>query len=266
MKILCPTDMSEHSITALKYAINLSNDLDAELHILTVYQVPRKSSSFISIDEQVEKNTKEDLDHAMAAVRPIIKNDREPHVHIFKGHAVPIILNYSDANDIDLIVMGTQGDNSLRTLLFGSVTRKVAAKSKIPVLAIPEIVKERLHSNRILMALDNKVLEHEATFRAPRTLAQRLGLKIDILHIADRDEDFPFDPYISTYLGDTIGEVFIKNGNNPVDEIKKYAENNNVGLLIMIRRERSFLSKLFSIGNTSEEIAKTNIPLLILPD
>jgi len=93
-----------------------------------------------------------------------------------------------------------------------------------------------------------------------------LGLKIDILHIASKDEDFPFDPYISTYLGDTIGEVYIKNGKDPVKEIKKYAENNNVGMLIMIRRERSFFNKLFRVGNTAEEIAKTNIPLLILPD
>jgi len=266
IKILCPTDLSEHSVTALQYAVNLANDLDAELHIITAYQAPRTASSFRSIDDHIEKNTKEDLDKILAGITPLIKTDRLPRVNIYRGNAVSTILHYSDANDIDLVVMGTQGDNSLRTLLFGSVTKKVGAKSKIPVLAIPEIVKDRLHSNKILMALDNKVLEHEATFRVPRSLATRLGLKIDILHIAKEDEDFPFDPYISTYLGDTMGEVYIKNGKDPVKEIKNYAENNNVGMLIMIRREKSFFNKLFQVGNTAEEIAKTNIPLMILPE
>ncbi len=266
MKILCPTDMSEHSITALQYAVNLSNDLDAELHIVVAYHVPKQSASLVSIEEHIKKNTQEDLDKVVAGITPLIKNDRIPHTHIYRGNAVPTILKYSNANDIDLVVMGTQGNNSLRTLLFGSVTKKVAAKTKIPVLAIPQVVKDRLQSNKILMALDNKVLEHEATFRAPKALATRLGLKIDILHIAEKDEDFPFDPYISTYLGDTIGEVYIKNGKDPVKEIKKYAESNNVGMIIMIRRERSFFSKLFSVGNTAEEIARTNIPLMILPD
>jgi len=266
MKILCPTDMSEHSVTALQYAVNLCNDLDAELHIITAYQVPTKSSSFVSIEEQIKNNTTEDLDKVIAGITPLIKNDRIPHTHIYRGNAVPTILHYSEANNIDMIVMGTQGDNSLRTLLFGSVTKKVAAKAKIPLLAVPQVVKERLQSNKILMALDNKVLEHESTFRVPKMLATTLGLKVDILHVAKEEEDFPFDPFISTYMGDTIGEVYIRNGQDPVKKIKQYVEENNVGLLIMIRREKSFFNKLFKVGNTAEEIAKTNIPLMILPD
>lgn len=258
--------MSDHSVIALQYAVNLSNDLDAELHIITAYNVPKKSTSFISIEGLIKKNTAEDLDKVIAGITPLIKNDRIPHVHIYRGNAVPTILHYTDANDIDLIVMGTQGDNSLRTLLFGSVTRKVAAKAKVPIMAIPEEVKGRLQSNKILMALDNKVLEHEATFKVPRSLATRLGLKVDILHVASKDEDFPFDPFISTYMGDTIGDVHVRNGKDPVTEIKNYAEKNNIGMLIMIRREKSFFNKLFQVGNTAEEIAKTNIPLMILPD
>ena len=259
--------MSEHSITALKYAVNLCNDLDAELHIITAYHVPRKKfTSFVSIDELIKKNTTEDMDKVVSEITPLIKNDLEPIVKIYRGSAVSTILGYSEAKDIDLIVMGTQGDNSLRTLLFGSVTRKVAAKSKIPLLAIPQAVKDRLQSNKLLMALDNKVLEHEETFKVPRALASRLGLKVDILHVAQKEEDFPFDPFISTYMGDTLGDVYIRNGQDPVTKIKQYAEEHNIGMLIMIKREKSFINKLFKVGNTSEEIAKTNVPLMILPE
>jgi len=266
MKILCPTDMSDHSVIALKYAVHLCNDLDAELHIISAYSVPKRSSTFVSIEDHVKNNTQEDLDKIVAGIIPLIKTDRIPIVQIYQGNAVSTIINYTEANDIDLIVMGTQGNNSLRTLLFGSVTKKIAAKSKVPILAIPEAIKDRLHSNKMLLALDNKVLEHEATFKTPKLMAHTLGLKIDILHIADEKEEYPFDPYISTYLGDTMGEVFIKNGKDPVVEIKKYAESNNVGILMMIRREKSFFNKLFNIGNTAEEIARTNIPLMILTD
>jgi len=266
MKILCPTDLSEHSITALKYAVNLCNDLDAELHIITAYQVPKKSSSFRSIEDQIKKNTHEDLSKVISGITPFIKNDRLPYSRVFRGNAVSCILKYTEDNHIDLVIMGTQGDNSLRTLLFGSVTKKVAAKTKVPILAIPEAVKERLQSNKILMALDNKVLEHESTFKVPRDLASRLGLKVDILHVAKKDEDLPFDPFISNYMGDTLGEVYIRNGQDPVKKIKQYAEKHNIGMLIMIRREKSFFNKLFKVGNTAEEIAKTNIPLMILPE
>jgi nucleotide-binding universal stress UspA family protein len=258
--------MSVHSVKALHYAVDFCNELDAELHIITAYQVPKRSSSFLSIKEQIRKNTKEEMDKIIAGISPLIKNDRIPIVRLYRGNAESIILDYSETNDIDMLIMGTQGDNSLRTLLFGSVTKNVAAKSKVPVLAIPETVNDSLQGNKILMALDNQVLEHEDSFQIPKLIASRLGLKIDLLHISREGEDFPFDPYISAYLQDTLGDVNVKNGQDPVTEIKKYAENNNVGMLIMIRREKSFLSKLFKVGNTAEEIAKTNIPLLILPE
>ena len=266
MKFLCPTDMSPHSITALKYAVNLSNDLDAELHIINAFKVPNPSSSFKSLEDEIKRNCEEDLAKVVAGILPLVKNDRIPISKTFRGNPVQTVLRYSNLNDIDLVIMGTQGDNSLRTLLFGSVTKKVAAQSKVPILAIPEVVKDQLQSNRILMALDNKILDNEVTFRVPRGLASRLGLKIDILHISNEDEEFPIDPFVSNYLGDTMGDVYIKKGNDPVKEIKKYAEENNVGMLIMVRRERSFFNKLFNVGNTAEEIAKTNIPLLILPE
>ena len=266
MKILCPTDLSEHSVIALQYAVNLSNDLDAELHIITAYSIPSNALTFKSIEGHIKQNTKEDMDKVLSGITPLIKTDRVPQVNIFRGSAVSTILHYAKSHDIDLIVMGTQGSNSLRTLLFGSVTRKVAAKSTVPILAIPQSIKEQLGSNKILLALDNKILEHEHTFKLPKHLASTLGLKIDILHIAKEDEDFPFDPFISEYLGDTIGDVHIKNGKDPVSEIKYYSENNNVGMLIMIRRDKSFLTNLFQVGNTAEEIAKTNIPLMILPE
>lgn len=258
--------MSAHSIIALEYAVNLCNDLDAELHIITAYNVPSKASSFVSIEDHIKKNTEEDLEKVLAGIAPLIKNDRLPHTKIYRANAVTAILKYSEANDIDLVVMGTQGDNSLRTILFGSVTKKVAAKSNVPILAIPEEIKDKLHSNKMLLALDNKILEHESTFAVPKAIANTLGLKIDILHVTNDKEDFPFDPYISAYLGDTLGEVYVREGNDPVALIKKYAEHHNIGMLIMIRREKSFFTNLFTVGNTAQEVAKTNTPLLILSD
>ena len=55
MKILCPTDFSNHSKVAINYAVNLVNLLDAELHIVSAYYVPRKSGSFVSLRDIVRE-------------------------------------------------------------------------------------------------------------------------------------------------------------------------------------------------------------------
>ena len=266
MKILCPTDFSKHSKVALEYAVNLTNAIGAELHILGVYQVPKKASSFINIDDTVRENNEEDMKHLLAAIVPLMKSDNLPISHVHRGETVNTILKYAEKKEIDLIVMGTQGSNSLRTLLFGSVTRKVAAKSPIPILAIPEEVSNRLTSNKILLTIDDKSLEQESMFAVPKDLATTLNQKIDVLHISQNKDEFPFDPSIGLYLGDTLGEILLKEGKDPVSEIKEYAEHHDIGLLIMVRREKSFFQRLLTVGNTSEEIARTNIPLMILPD
>jgi nucleotide-binding universal stress UspA family protein len=86
------------------------------------------------------------------------------------------------------------------------------------------------------------------------------------LHIGPKDELIPYDPFVGAILGDTMGEVSIENGKDTIATIKKYAENNNVSMLIMIRRKKSFLQKLLIVGNTADELGKTNTPLMILPE
>ena len=266
MKILCPTDMSDHSVVALKYAVNMANDLDAELHIISAYQVSKGASGLVSIADKVKNCTEEDLEKVVSEILPLIKNDEPPITNVYRGSSVNTILKYADKNAIDLIIMGTQGDNSMRTILFGSVTKKVARQSKIPVLAIPQDVETKLQSNKILFAIDSGEIKSDAKFAVPKKIATDLGLRIDLLHIQRPNEDFPFDPFISGYLGNLLGEVILIDGKDPIFEIKKYAEEHNVGMVIMLRREKSFFQKLFFSGNTNEEIAKTNTPLMIIPE
>lgn len=265
MKILCPTDFSSHSATALEYAINLANALNAELHILSVYQVNKSASSLKSLDTIIKDNTEEDMDKLLADLGSLITKENPPIVKVARGNTVDTILNYANQLKMDLLVMGTQGKKSMRTILFGSTTAKIAEKINIPVLAIPQEVAHRLTTNRFMLALDDKFLDHSSTFNVPKAIAKSLGLKIDVLHVhKESDKDFPFDPFISGYLGNLMGEVFLPEGDDPVAAIKEFAEKENVGMLMMVKREKSFWERLFTKGNTSEEIAKTNIPLMIL--
>lgn len=266
MNILCPTDFSAHSTTAVEYAIHLANALGARVHIVSIFQVNRKSSSFVSLDDIIRKNTEEDMKNFLLRLDKVVKSDLTPITKVIMGSTVDTILNYSDQMNIDLIVMGTQGDSSMRTILFGSTTKKIVQKSNVPILAIPETVAHRLTTNRMVLSLDDKIIESEKLFKVPKTIADTLDLKIDILHITQDKESLPFDPFISSYLGETIGEVHLHEADDPVVGIKEFAEKENVGMLIMIRREKSFWKSLFVKGNTSEEVAKTNIPLLILPE
>lgn len=266
MKILCPTDFSAHSKVALEYAMNLANTIDAEVHVLSVFQVNKSASSMISLDDVIRQNHEEDMLKLVSGLGQLVKKDRLPMSKIMKGNTVSCITRYVKHYDIDLVIMGTQGGNSMRTILFGSTTKKLASKIDIPVLAIPETVQHKLTSNKIVLALDDKPIEKEDLFKVPLEIAASLALNIDILHIQKEEEVIPFDPSIAFLLGNCLGGAYVEQGNDPVQTIKDFVENRNIGMLIMIRREKSFLQKLLTIGNTSAELAKTNIPLMVIPE
>jgi len=266
MKILCPTDFSAHAQVALEYAMHLANALDAEVHILSVFQVRKSSASFVYMDDLIRKATVEDMDKLMAGLGPLITEDNLPIATVQRGATVDTILDYSIRHHIDLVVMGTQGGNSLRTTLFGSTTRAVAKKTTIPLLAIPESAPYKLTSSKLLLALDDKAIDNESIFAVPLKIGTALDLSIDILHVQQKEQVIPFDPSISIFLQDTLGDVHLKTGTDPVLVIKAFAERENVGILLMIRRDKSFLEALLTVGDTSAELTKTKVPLMILPE
>lgn len=267
MKILCPTDFSDHSIIAMEYAFNLANDLQAEIHVLSVYQVQKSSTSFIALDDIIHQKHEENMKELLVSLGSLVKEDNAPVTKVASGGTVSTIARYANQMEMDLIVMGTQGGNSLRTILFGSTTKKLASKVSIPILAIPEVVQHRLTSNKIILAIDNQVIDDEDIFSVPLQIATFLDQKIDVLHIDDgKPEHHMIDPFIKELLKGSLGDIYIEKAKDPVTAIKQYAELHNIGLLIMIRREKSFMQRLLALGNTSAELATTNIPLMILPE
>ena len=51
-------------------------------------------------------------------------------------------MKIAEEKDVDLIVMGTNGRNSLSDYIIGSTTQKVIEQSKFPVLVMPKGNKE----------------------------------------------------------------------------------------------------------------------------
>ncbi len=267
MKILCPTDFSEHSKIALEYAVDLTNKLNGELHIVSAYHVPRKTGSFVSMRDVVRQDAEDDMEKLIAGLGSLLK-DNTPTVYIGEDNASHLIHKYAEKKDIDLIVMGTQGSGSISNVLFGSVTRKISANSEIPVLAIPNDISKEGMQNTFVLALDEREVKDSKGFELVSRMARTLDISVDMVHVVKPGlkDELPFDPFVSSYLKDIPGEVNIVEGEDAVDTLKQYVDSNHIGMLIMIRRKHTFLEKLLFKGHTGAELANTKVPLMIIPE
>lgn len=140
-RILIPTDFSDYSKVAVRYAHALAERFGAELHLLYVLQdlvalVPEPGLAFAPQgDYMAELRTS-----AEKGLAELIQSEKLQDVTVVpkttEGTPFVEIIRYSKDNEIDLIVMGTHGRTGLTHALLGSVTEKVVRKSPCPVLTV----------------------------------------------------------------------------------------------------------------------------------
>jgi nucleotide-binding universal stress UspA family protein len=134
--ILVPTDGSPAAEAAIDHAIDLAGKYDATVHGLYVVD----ASAFASIDAGTEMVVEALEQEGQRAVEAIQQHGDEAGVevetHVVSGTAYRSILDYVDAEGIDLVVMGTHGRRGIQRFLLGSVTERVVRSSDVPVLTV----------------------------------------------------------------------------------------------------------------------------------
>jgi nucleotide-binding universal stress UspA family protein len=142
-KVLFCTDFSEGSDYAFQFALGIANRDKGHLYILHV--IPdnpyQKYAETYMTEEDVEKKQKdieEDVNNQYEEhyVKKI-ENGTNFRIVTKSGREAEEIINFSNNEKVDLIVMGTHGRTGIENVFFGSVAEKVLRRSPIPVLIIP---------------------------------------------------------------------------------------------------------------------------------
>ncbi|NOZ56282.1 MAG: universal stress protein [Calditrichaeota bacterium] len=137
-KIVVPTDLSEHSEIAGKWAVKLAEKYGAELHFVHVveddihpaYFVTGKTSIFELIPEVLERSQE-----ALARFARRVRAGSLPHkIRVLEGEAHVQVAQYAEAEKADLIVAGTRGLKGIEHILLGSTTERIIRRAPCAVL------------------------------------------------------------------------------------------------------------------------------------
>jgi len=140
--ILFPTDFSKYSMSAAEYAVERARKYNATVHVLHVIEDFKPILAIRTFDLTQEKietemasQAEEELDKCIAEMsQKFGEADFKKAIKFGVSHAE--IVKYATENDIDLIVIATQGKTGLLHTLLGSVAEKVIRHSDCPVLVI----------------------------------------------------------------------------------------------------------------------------------
>ncbi len=137
-RILYPTDFSENAAAAWPYALQMAEQLGAEVLLLHVAPGPYPAPETFLTAEQWREVFAAQRKEAEAQLKTLASTAPEVRAQILVTRGVPFleIVRVAAERKADLIVMGTHGRTGLAHALMGSVAEKVVRMAACPVLTV----------------------------------------------------------------------------------------------------------------------------------
>jgi nucleotide-binding universal stress UspA family protein len=143
-RILVPTDFSESSERALKYAVRFGRPYKAEIVVLHVFHL-KEYLALLSQRDDVDSGTANQVleaskNGAIEKLEDLVRRLGDKDVVLLPVLLIGVpfeeIVRYAVEHEIDLIVMPTHGRTGLAHFLLGSTAERVISHSDCPVVVI----------------------------------------------------------------------------------------------------------------------------------
>jgi nucleotide-binding universal stress UspA family protein len=135
-KILHGLDGSERSLTALMPAIDLARQYEAELHTISVEEIPHYPGTVGEVVEEKEAANGRFGEAIRRAEAMCRQSGITLHSHVLVGHEVKTIVEFMKANGFDLLVVGFMGHSALYDRVMGSTCQGLVRLAPCSVLVV----------------------------------------------------------------------------------------------------------------------------------
>jgi len=267
VNILVPTDFSDLSRVAVRYAAKIAGKLDGNITLLHIIDLPQTVRATIRMESNTReylKAIREKFEKLNQEISEDIEIKKPFRFKVSRGNSFnDTILKESRRLRSGLIVMGTKGASGIKKTLIGSNTASVLGASHIPVLAVPERAEFRSFRN-VVYATDLKHLDKELALLVP--YIERFGATIHILHVMGNGESVDeLEQKIEKAIHSTGYKKFVTlvTVDHEVDAaIESYVKLAKADLVTMFTHKPTFYEKLLDRSVTRKMALHSKIPIL----
>ena len=225
-RLLLSTDGSEFSEGAVRESVRLAKICSSKLFVLSVIETnPEFEVLAPQIVEKEEKQARDLLEQvkSMAAKEGV-------ECEIIARHTespFQAVIEESEKNKADMIIMGRRGRTGLRRLLMGSVTAKVIGHAACNVLVVPRLAE--IKYQKILVATDGSKYSLAAACEA-MGIAKRCGAELFIISVVPTETASPFDIVHSEMQHEMIAQKEFRDGEKNVNDLLVIAKQEGVNV------------------------------------
>jgi nucleotide-binding universal stress UspA family protein len=275
-KLLVAIDGSASSMHALEESFKLSKQGTLGVSVAPPFTVDLR----VGAEGEIQKLLTEPCETALTKASEMAEAaGAEVFGICAMGQPHERIVDLSESEGCDLIVVGAKGMLSLEMALMGDTTAKVIGYSVKDVLVVPE--KASLGLDKVLLSTDGSEYSRRATTRA-MDFAESYGTELCVVSIVEiSPEIYSVAPQVveqkvvktEKYLAgikkqaDARGiksKEFVRDSDEPYNIIHEIAQKEQVGLIVMGSHGRTGLKRIL-MGSTAERvIAQAPCPVLVV--
>ena len=266
MKILVPTDFSAQAQVAIDVALKLAKRINGEIHF---FHCAENLPPDWSDKETALRKVYEQLQGKIKTVELLAEKEGVLHQSkIDTGNFLTAMIDYEQAHDFDMIVMGSHGASGKQEYFIGSNTQKVIRKLHTNMLIVKEPI-EKIDFEKVIFATDLGQADREAF---AIFLSYLKVFKTTEVHILTIDTPgFITQPRV---LVEELQKDFKKMADDydckthfirsfTIEEgIRNYSEDLGVSLIGISNLQRHPIKRIFSGSNVEMLANHTSIPVL----
>ncbi|SFC54235.1 Nucleotide-binding universal stress protein, UspA family [Flagellimonas taeanensis] len=273
--ILVPTDFSENSKNALKYAQMLFGLLECNFYVLyvgTLLDVKADTEALVDIGDGPTGSTKQQLQELLDESRKHSTNADHSFYALHEyGFFIPTIKRHLEEKEIDLIVMGTKGVSGLKEKVVGSTAGDVIIKVQCNTLLVPSEVEYTkpmeiafptdfniFYSHGMLRSMSEMMYLGKGNFRIMN--AKKEGVELNMEQKGNKE-------FLLDYMEETFPDRYsfhsLTNKSAKL-AIQCFVESRNIDMMVMVAKNLNFIQQILFDSLTEKISFHTKIPFYVI--
>jgi nucleotide-binding universal stress UspA family protein len=275
--VLLPTDFSENSWNAIKYALYFFSHVNCNFYVLHVNRLCHLESDgpSLSIDQNYiesvyTKPAKKQLRGILKRISKLSPNHKNQKFYTLTDYNsfIESIRKIVNEKRIDFIVMGTKGASGLERMILGSNTADVITKVKCNTFAIPE--KAEFVSPKEIAFPTDFSLSHDLQILQPITeIIEQFDASLRILNISKNKVDLSIEQkknkdLLDDFFNDQAYSFHYLTNKKIEDGIQCFVESSAIDIICMVAKNLNYFQQILFHSKVEKISYHTDRPFLVL--
>ena len=271
-KFLVPTDFSDTSKNAARYAVQMAASIpDSKIILYNVFDKIAAGSDGSPLTETTE-DRKIILNNALHNLELEISDSTGVEIEFVaeeNSSLIEAMTKYVKYNGIDLVIMGITGATRLEQIFMGSNTLNFIYEDVCPVIIVPPAAGYKKIEN-VMFLSDFK----EVTSSTPlNSIRKVLDLFKPVLHIVNVDSEHYIE-LTEEYRAERAKLESMFQAYTPqfyfmrlfdfLDAISSFTMDRNIDIIVTVPKRHSFVTGLFKTSHTKKLAYHSHVPLVAI--